>query len=32
MSLQTITRFIKDNGKDELLNLIAAYPKLFFNT
>ncbi|CAD8181150.1 unnamed protein product [Paramecium octaurelia] len=31
INLQTISRFIKDNGKDELLNLIKAYPKILFN-
>lgn len=31
MNLKTISRFIKDNGKDELLNLIKAYPKILFN-
>ncbi|CAD8183235.1 unnamed protein product [Paramecium pentaurelia] len=31
MNLKTISRFIKDNGKDELFNLIKAYPKILFN-
>lgn len=26
-----MSTFIKDNGIDELLNLIKVYPKLFFN-
>ncbi|CAD8098479.1 unnamed protein product [Paramecium sonneborni] len=31
MNFETISRFIKDHGKEELLNLIKAYPKLLLN-